>query len=244
MIGALGLQIAGNMMPSRRKRLHARNMRYYRSLESPNTPREIRRMANKAKGSSTSRSVMYEDWLQSGEDWRQSKLMSRLKNRSATAKKGCRKWLFYDEMVQRFGEKLATILKETKEADEEKAANEIRKWPECEDYLQYKCLVDASEDDVDEEEFEVIMDASLSDSSESSDSGAKAKKKKKSKKSKKSKKNKKSSSPSPNKKKPKGKAKAKAKGKAKAEKLKEARSKLQGAVDRDAEAASVAIALD
>lgn len=89
-------------------------------------------MARKAKSSASSRSVMFEDWLQSGECWKNSKLLVRLRNRSSTAKKGMRKWLFFSEMVSRFGQDIATALKETKENDEERSESEIRKWPECE----------------------------------------------------------------------------------------------------------------
>ncbi|CAE7690305.1 unnamed protein product [Symbiodinium sp. KB8] len=171
-------------------------------------------MASKAKTDASARSVLFEDWLQSGESWKQSKLLARLRNRSSSSRHGMRKWLFYSEMVSRFGSEVAAAIKETKEGDPERSLTEIRKWPECEDYLQYKCLVEESEESCDEEEFEEILEAHASDSSDSSDDSAgKKKKKKKHKKAKKSKKDKKCSSPSP--KKPKGKPKAKGKAKAK-----------------------------
>ncbi|CAE7545638.1 unnamed protein product, partial [Symbiodinium necroappetens] len=50
-------------------------------------------------------------------------------------------------------------LKETKEADPERSLTEVRKWPECEDFVQYLCLVDSTEEDCDEEEFEQILEA-------------------------------------------------------------------------------------
>ncbi|CAE7630120.1 unnamed protein product [Symbiodinium necroappetens] len=62
-------------------------------------------------------------------------------------------------MVTRFGEEVAAAIKETKENDPERSLTEIRKWPECEDYLQYKCLVEESEESCDEEEFEEILEA-------------------------------------------------------------------------------------
>ena len=150
----------------RRRRLHARNMRYYRSLESdlvanilvfiyksqiaisghdsrmnagPNTPREIKRMASKAKTDASARSVLFEDWLQSGESWKQSKLLARLRNRSSSARRGMRKWLFYSEMVSRFGSEVAAAIKETKEGDPERSLTEIRKWPECEAGFKLHC---------------------------------------------------------------------------------------------------------
>ena len=89
-------------------------------------------MASKAKTSSDARSVLFEDWLQSGESWKHSKLLARLRNRSSTSRRGMRKWLFYSEMVSRFGAEVALALKETKEADPERSLTEIRKWPECE----------------------------------------------------------------------------------------------------------------
>ncbi|CAE7317116.1 unnamed protein product [Symbiodinium necroappetens] len=125
----------------------------------PNTPREIRKMAGKAKSSADARSVMFEDWLQGGENWKSSKLLARLRSKSSSAGRGMRKWLFWSEMVTRFGESVAQALRETKEADPERSLTEIRKWPECEDYVQYLCLVDSSEEDCDEEEFEQILEA-------------------------------------------------------------------------------------
>ncbi|CAE7338143.1 unnamed protein product, partial [Symbiodinium sp. KB8] len=124
----------------------------------PNTPREIKRMASKAKSSSSARSVLFEDWLQSNECWKHSKLLARLRNRSSTSRRGMRRWLFYNEMIARFGEEVAAAIKETKESDPERSLTEIRKWPECEDYLQYKCLVEENEESCDEEEFEEILE--------------------------------------------------------------------------------------
>ncbi|CAE7767323.1 unnamed protein product, partial [Symbiodinium sp. KB8] len=116
-------------------------------------------MAVKAKSSADARSVMFEDWLQSGENWKSSKLLARLKSKSSSARKGLRKWLFWSEMVTRFGKDVAQALKETKEADPERSLTEVRKWPECEDFVQYLCLVDSTEEDCDEEEFEQILEA-------------------------------------------------------------------------------------
>ena len=89
-------------------------------------------MAAKSKSDSSARSVLFEDWLKSGENWKSSKLLARLRNRSSSARRGMRKWLFWSEMVTRFGQEVALALKETKEADPERSLTEIRKWPECE----------------------------------------------------------------------------------------------------------------
>ena len=105
----------------------------------PNTPREIKRMASKAKTDASARSVLFEDWLQSGESWKQSKLLARLRNRSSSSRHGMRKWLFYSEMVSRFGSEVAAAIKETKEGDPERSLTEIRKWPECEAGFKLHC---------------------------------------------------------------------------------------------------------
>ena len=96
-------------------------------------------MASKAKSSSSARSVLFEDWLQSNECWKHSKLLARLRNRSSTSRRGMRRWLFYNEMIARFGEEVAAAIKETKESDPERSLTEIRKWPECEAGFKLHC---------------------------------------------------------------------------------------------------------
>ncbi|CAE7351856.1 unnamed protein product [Symbiodinium sp. CCMP2456] len=124
----------------RRKRLHARNMRFYRSFESPNCPKEIKKLASKASGDSSKRSFLFENWLTSSESWMKSSLLQRLKSKNSNAKRGLRRWLTKQEMVAKWGEEIAQAMIETKENDDEKAMTEIRAHPELplrEDY----CIV-------------------------------------------------------------------------------------------------------
>ena len=76
------------------------------------------------------RSCLFEDWLQSGENWSKSKLLIRLRNKNSNAKKGCRKWLTRAEMVTRWGEDVAQAMIDAKENDPERARKEIRPHPE------------------------------------------------------------------------------------------------------------------
>ncbi|CAE7193228.1 unnamed protein product [Symbiodinium sp. CCMP2592] len=114
---------------ARKKRLHARNMRYYRSLESPFTPKEIKKMAEDAD--STEKSVLFESWLQSGENWAKSTLLVRLRNRNSNTKRGLRKWLFRTDMVTKFGEQVTQMMIDAKLADADRLKKEVRYHPDC-----------------------------------------------------------------------------------------------------------------
>ena len=121
--------------------------------------------------------------------------------------------MLYSEMITKRGDDIALAMKETKENDDHKKQHEIRDFPDAPHLKQYLCLFEASEEDLDEEAFEMVFSAGVDDSSSSSDATEKKKKKKKkTKKPKKAKKTKKASSPSPKKKSPK-KNKGKGKGK-------------------------------
>ncbi|CAE7710478.1 unc-89 [Symbiodinium sp. CCMP2592] len=204
---------AGETKEERRKRLHARNMRYYRSLESINCPPEIARLARKAVDEPGQRSYMFESWLASNEDWKKSSLLVTLRRKGSSARKGLRKWMLYTEMITKWGAEIALAMKESKESDEHRRKNEIRDHPDASHLKQYLCLWEASEEDLDEEAFETVFSVGVEDTdSSSSNETTKKKKKKKTKKAKKAKKSKKASSPSPKKrspKKPKGKGKGK-----------------------------------
>ncbi|CAE7248703.1 unnamed protein product [Symbiodinium sp. KB8] len=114
----------------RRKRLHARNMRFYRSFESPNCPKEIKKLAKKASGDSSKRSFLFENWLTSQECWMKSSLLQRLRSKNSNAKRGLRRWLTKAEMQDRWGAEITKAMIETKETDDEKALTEIRPHPE------------------------------------------------------------------------------------------------------------------
>ena len=161
------------------------------------------------------RSYMFEAWLAANEDWKKSSLLVTLRRKGASARRGLRKWVLYSEMIEKWGETIAQAMVEAKQADEHKRQHEIRPFPDAPHLQQYLCLFEASEEDLDEEAFEMVFSGSPEDSADSSssdDDEKKKKKKKKVKKAKKAKKNKKGSSPSPKKKSPKKKGKGKGKG--------------------------------
>ena len=180
-----------------------------------NCPPEIARLAKKARKSSDQRSYMFESWLAANEDWKSSTLLTTLRNKNVSSYRGVRKWMLFSEMKGKWGEEIATAMKESKESDEERAKNEIRDFPEVPNLQQYLCLCEDSEENLEQEEFEMVFStgADDSDSSSSEQKDKKTKKKKKAnKKNKKSKKDK-VSSPSPAKRKNKGKGKGKGGGK-------------------------------
>ena len=174
-------------------------------------PREIKKLASKAKADAGQRSYLFEAWLSSSENWHKSALLSRLRSKKSSTARGFRKWMLRQEMVDKWGDEVADDMIEAKTSCEEKSMTEIRDWPECPTgkIKQYLCLFEDSAEDVDQTELEMVLEANALDSSSSSSSKKKKRSKKKSKKHKKSKKP--SSSPSP--KKPKGKGKGKNKHK-------------------------------
>ena len=155
---------------------------------------------------------MFESWLASNEDWKKSTLLATLRSKNSSARRGIRKWMLFQEMCNRWGEKIALAMVESKEADEQRAEDEIRDFPEVPSMKQYLCLCEDSEEDLEEEAFETVFSTAFDSDSSSSEESAKKKKKKKKKKSKKAKKAKKESSPSPAKKKTESKGKSQSKG--------------------------------
>ena len=96
----------------------------------PNCPKEIVRLSEKAKSNSSQRSVLFEHWLTANENWQTSKLLIRLRSSKKNRKAGLRRWMLFTEMVAKWGEEVATAMKESKEADEERSKSEIREHPD------------------------------------------------------------------------------------------------------------------
>ncbi|CAE7282081.1 PLCXD2, partial [Symbiodinium microadriaticum] len=151
---------SGETKEERRKRLHARNMRYYRSLDSMQCPPEISKLARKAVDDPGQRSYMFEAWLAANEDWKKSSLLVTLRRKGASARRGLRKWVLYSEMIEKWGETIAQAMVEAKQADEHKRKHEIRPFPDAPHLQQYLCLFEASEEDLDEEAFEMVFSGS------------------------------------------------------------------------------------
>ncbi|CAE7943220.1 PLCXD2 [Symbiodinium necroappetens] len=165
---------------ARRKRLHARNMRFYRSLESPHTPKEIKKMARNAD--SSERSVLFESWLQSSESWAKSTLVVRLRNRNSSTRRGLRSWLFRADMIQKWGQTVADMMIEAKLADPDRREAEVRFHPDLprdKESKQFLVLTDDTAEDVEAEELERLFEGKEDSSSTSSTSHEHHDKKKK-----------------------------------------------------------------
>ncbi|CAE7482715.1 unnamed protein product [Symbiodinium sp. CCMP2592] len=183
----------------RKKKMHARYMRFHRSLVSPNTPPEILKLAEKAAPHSPERSYLYESWLTSNECWKSSRLLISLRQKNSTKNRGVRRWMTFAEMCNKYGESIATEIRDAKLEDAELKKKEVRDHPECKhrkDMTQYLCLDDDCEEKEDLEEMEKLFQAeegsndSSDDSSDSSGHEAASSSKKPSKKDKKKKKKK------------------------------------------------------
>ena len=85
--------------------------------------------------------------------------------------------MLYSEMITKWGDDIALAMKETKENDDHKKQHEIRDFPDAPHLKQYLCLFEASEEDLDEEAFEMVFSAGVDDSSSSSDATEKRKRK-------------------------------------------------------------------
>ena len=96
----------------------------------PNTPPEIKKLAEKAFPSSSQRSYLFEAWVTSSESWKNSKLLVALKSRSKHARRGLRRWYTFDEMVKKWGADIAEDIKNTKLGDEKLREREVRQHPE------------------------------------------------------------------------------------------------------------------
>ena len=146
-------------------------------------PREIKKLASKAKADAGQRSYLFEAWLSSSENWHKSALLSRLRSKKSSTARGFRKWMLRQEMVDKWGDEVADDMIEAKTPCEEKSMTEIRDWPECPTgkIKQYLCLFEDSAEDVDQTELEMVLEANALDSSSSSSSKKKKRSKKKSK---------------------------------------------------------------
>ena len=127
-------------------------------------------------------SVIFDAWAQCGEgQWSKSKFLMNVRERHSVQRRGCRKWLFDWEMDQRFGQEVASMIRDAKLADAELTQREVRYFPgipESEKTRQYLTLVDETQDDVHEEEIDRLYSC-LDESSSGSSSDAKPKKERK-----------------------------------------------------------------
>ncbi|CAE7485612.1 unnamed protein product [Symbiodinium sp. CCMP2592] len=159
-----------------KKKLHARYMRFSRSLTSGRTPKEVRKLADRDLDSDQ-RNFLFEHWLQANENWNASKLLVTLKNKSGKKKVGLRKWLTKADLLQKYkDEEVVQAIIDAKVNDKELCKTQVRNHPDCphrEDLKQYLCVVDDSEENYEGEEvehtFEMDNDLDESSSDQSSD---------------------------------------------------------------------------
>ncbi|CAE7751733.1 unnamed protein product [Symbiodinium sp. CCMP2592] len=159
-----------------KKKLHARYMRFSRSLTSGRTPKEVRKLADRDLDSDQ-RNFLFEHWLQANENWNASKLLVTLKNKSGKKKVGLRRWLTKADLLQKYkDEEVVQAIIDAKVNDKELCKTQVRNHPDCphrEDLKQYLCVVDDSEENYEGEEvehtFEMDNDLDESSSDQSSD---------------------------------------------------------------------------
>lgn len=117
--------------------LHNARMRFNRSFAAPSCPPAILELWKSRKGSRDKLLTdMFEDYLQSGEDWFSSSLLMSMTKSSSQKKRGRHVMLPYREVKDRFGASIATtILQEKKALEERKPKNDSIVYymphPEC-----------------------------------------------------------------------------------------------------------------
>ena len=87
-------------------------------------------MQERAKSDPRQRSVLFESWLTSQENWGSSRLLMRLRSSNKSSHRGVRRWYFKREMVEKWGAEIAAAMIEDKEQDDERRETEIRTHPD------------------------------------------------------------------------------------------------------------------
>ncbi|CAE7158255.1 unnamed protein product [Symbiodinium necroappetens] len=96
-----------------------------------------------------------------------------LKQKNSKKSRGLRKWMTFKEMCERFGESVATDIRDAKLEDAELRQKEVRDHPECKhrkDMQQFLCLAEDVEENEDLEEVEKLFQAEEGSSDSSDDS--------------------------------------------------------------------------
>ena len=77
-------------------------------------------------------STLFEDFMSSKGQWRNSIIIKTVKNKRRNGKRGVRKWLTETQLMQIFTNRQVVLaIINRKKADPELAATEIREHPEC-----------------------------------------------------------------------------------------------------------------
>ena len=125
-------------------------------------------------------SPLFEAFLACDGDWKKSKFYISIKQRKSKVTKGKRRWMVYTEMVQKYGEKGADLIRTRKLGEPELRETEVRHHPEApgeedrfvhargvprkcfEDMVQYLCLDDDMECDRNEQSMSYLFEARAS----------------------------------------------------------------------------------
>ena len=81
--------------------------------------------------------TLYEAWTECAGEWNKSRLYLSAKSKDSTKRRGVRRWMFYSELVQRFGEEGAAAIVAHKLENAELKEKEIKchaDAPSCEEH--------------------------------------------------------------------------------------------------------------
>ncbi|CAE7621468.1 unnamed protein product [Symbiodinium sp. CCMP2592] len=124
----------------RKKKAHARYMRYFRSVHGGDL-------------NSEKNSVMFEAWLNCGGNWKQSQLYINCKTKNISKRKGVRKWMLRTDIEAKFGVENAEAIIVRKLNDEKLRDTEVKKHPDLPESLDMmQFLIFDSEEEIEQEE--------------------------------------------------------------------------------------------
>ncbi|CAL1147889.1 unnamed protein product [Cladocopium goreaui] len=179
------------------KAMHARYMRFSRSLKSAKTPVEIRRAGKSAAYCHEKLQILLEAWEASKGEWSSSQLYKTITQRKTTTCHGARVWLTRTQIASKYQDQsIADCICDAKLADKELAASQTKWHPDGVGIEALRLFLVWDSEGISEKEDSIIEDLFSAADKDESDSECSRTKRKKSSKSKKSKKSKKPSSES------------------------------------------------
>lgn len=109
------------------KAMHARYMKFSRSIRSRKAPIEIRRAGRAAKYSHAKLQILQEAWEACKGDWKSSSFYKSITQRKTTSSHGARVWLTRQQICKKYGDqKIADCICDGKLADPNVAATQIK----------------------------------------------------------------------------------------------------------------------
>ena len=86
--------------------------------------------------------ILLEQWISCAGIWKESALYIRMSSKKAFKKRGCRAWLTFQQIAERYGsEDVARQITETKLGDEEARRSQVREHPDCPATVLHLALV-------------------------------------------------------------------------------------------------------